>query len=145
VGTDAISAGPSWSAATALLKASDLPTADLTDGRMKHFFYSGPAAAPTALVGFEFCGPNALLRSLVVAPAHRSNGLGAALVQHAENFARAKGAESMYLLTTTAESFFKRRGYVEADRETAPEEVRATREFSGICPESSAFLVKDLQ
>lgn len=142
---EAICAGPSLAAAVALLKASDLPTADLTDDHMRHFFHSGPAAAPTALVGVELFGASALLRSLVVAPAHRSNGLGAILVGHAENFARQEGARSIYLLTTTAESFFKHRGYVAADRETAPGEIRATREFSDICPASSAFLVKHLQ
>lgn len=142
---ETVSGAPTRAAAIALLEASDLPTADLNDGHMEHFFYCGPAAGPTALIGVELCGPNALLRSLVVAPAHRSKGLGAVLVRHAENYARDRGASSMYLLTTTAESFFKRHGYVEADRETAPEEIRATREFSDICPASSAFLVKHLQ
>jgi amino-acid N-acetyltransferase len=144
VSNDVISAGPSRVAAMALLEASDLPVADLTDSHMQHFFYSGSETAPTGLVGVEFCGPNALLRSLVVATGHRSRGLGAVLVRHAENLAREKGAQSMYLLTTTAESFFKHCGYVAADRATAPEEIRATREFSGICPSSAAFLVKRL-
>jgi len=145
VNTEVISAAPSRTAAVALLEASDLPTADLTDGHMRHFFCCGPAAAPTALVGVELCGPNALLRSLVVAPAHRSNGRGTALVRHAENFARQQGARSIYLLTTTAESFFRRCGYVDADRQTAPQEIRETHEFSDICPATSAFLVKHLQ
>lgn len=143
--TDGISSRPPLAAALALLEGSDLPTSDLTDDHMQHFFYSGPAAAPAALVGVELCGPDALLRSLVVSPAHRSNGLGTVLVRHAENFARNEGAASMYLLTTSAESFFKRCGYVRANRETAPAEVRATREFSDICPASSAFLVKHLR
>jgi hypothetical protein len=38
-------------------------------------------------------------------------------------------ARSMYLLTTTAEAFSKRGGYVAAARQTAPAEIRATREF----------------
>jgi N-acetylglutamate synthase-like GNAT family acetyltransferase len=50
----------------------------------------------------------------------------------------------MYLLTTTAAGFFERRGYVAAARESAPAEIRATREFADICPASSAFMVKHL-
>jgi amino-acid N-acetyltransferase len=145
VAAEATAGRPSRAVAVALLQASNLPTADLTDKQMRYFFYCGPPAAPTALVGVELHGSNALLRSLVVAPAHRSNGLGAVLVRHAEEFARAEGATSMYLLTSTAESFFKRCGYAQANRETAPAEIRATREFADICPASAAFLVKRVQ
>ncbi len=111
---------------------------------MEHFFFCGPAAAPIAMVGVELCGASALLRSLVVRPEHRSAGLGAALVEHAETYARACGARAMYLLTTTAESFFERRGYAPAARASAPPEIAATREFAAICPASSAFMSKRL-
>ena len=111
---------------------------------MEHFFYCGPAAAPTGLVGLEFCGSNALLRSLVVAPSHRCAGLGAALVEHAEAHARARGAHAIFLLTTTAETFFKRHGYATAARDRAPAEIRATPEFADICLSSSALLTKRL-
>lgn len=141
---ESIHPGPSRRAAATLLAAADLPWSDLTDAHMEHFFYSGPAGAPTGLVGLEFCGPNALLRSLVVAPARRSTGIGATLVEHAEVHARARGALSLFLLTTTAEAFFRHRGYVAAARESAPSEIRATREFADICPASSAFLSKRL-
>lgn len=127
-----------------LLESADLPTVDLTDRHMQRFFYCGPADEPTALVGVELYGANALLRSLVVQPSHRSRGLGAALVRHAEDFARKNGSASMYLLTTTAEAFFKRCGYTDADRTTAPAEIRASREFAEICPSSSAFLARKL-
>jgi amino-acid N-acetyltransferase len=143
--TDGVLSGPGLAAAVALLEASGLPTGDLTDDHMRHFFYCGPTVAPTGLVGVEVCGSDALLRSLVVVPAYRSKGLGSVLVRHVERFARKKGASSMYLLTTTAESFFKRCGYVDADRRAAPAEIRATREFSDFCPASSAFLVKSLR
>ena len=135
---------PSKAAAVAFLDAEDLPSSDLTDAHMEHFFYCGPAAAPTGLIGLEFCGSNALLRSLVVAPLHRSVGLGTALVEHAEAHARSRGAHSIFLLTTTAEAFFKRHGYVATTRDRAPAEIRATREFAEICPTSSALLLKRL-
>jgi amino-acid N-acetyltransferase len=111
---------------------------------MEHFFFCGTAAAPTALVGVELCGSSALLRSLVVRPEHRSAGLGAALVERAEAHARAHGARAIYLLTTTADSFFARLGYAPADRATAPSEIGATREFAEICPASSVFMTKRL-
>ena len=135
---------PAVAAATALLETAGLPTADLTDAYMEHFFYVGPATAPIGLVGVEMCGADALLRSLVVNPEHRSAGLGHALVALAESHAQGQGVRAMYCLTTTAEAFFRRGGYVDADRERAPTAIRQTREFSAICPASSAFLVKQL-
>jgi len=127
-----------------LLESAGLPVSYLTDAYMEHFFYVGPASAPIGLVGVEMCGMDALLRSLVVNPEHRSAGLGQTLVAHAESHARGQGARAIYCLTTTAEAFFRRRGYVDADRDRAPTAVRETREFSAICPASSAFLVKKL-
>ena len=126
------------------LDAAALPAADLTDAHMEHFFYSGQPSAPSGIVGLEFCGADVLLRSLVVAPDSRAAGLGSALVEHAESYARARGAGSMFLLTTTAEGFFSRRGYAPAQRESAPTAIRATGEFAELCPASSAFMVKKL-
>jgi amino-acid N-acetyltransferase len=109
---------------------------------MEHFFFAGPREKPVGLVGLELYGPAALLRSLVVANGARSAGLGSALVERAEAHARERGARSLYLLTTTAESFFSRRGYLAAARESAPASIRNCREFADLCPSSSAFLVK---
>ncbi|MBX5460737.1 MAG: GNAT family N-acetyltransferase [Steroidobacteraceae bacterium] len=111
---------------------------------MEHFFYAGPSAQPFGIAGVELHGSVALLRSLVVSEEHRSRGLGSALAERAEQYARSMGARCIYLLTTTAESFFARRGYVPAARDSAPMEIRSTREFADICPASSAFMVKQL-
>ena len=112
---------------------------------MENFFYCGPAVSPEGLVGIEMHGDVALLRSLVVAGACRSSGVRSALVAQAEDHARAMGARALYLLTTTAEDFFRRRGYITAAREGAPPAIRQSREFADLCPESSAFMVKNLE
>ncbi len=135
---------PSREAAVAMLEASGLPASDLTAGHMRHFFYAGSARDPAGLVGIEIHGADALLRSLVVSADRRSTGLGSALVLRAESHAREQGVRSMYLLTTTAEDYFVRRGYVRLERADAPDGIRATREFSDICPASSAFMFKPL-
>jgi len=135
---------PNLRTAKSLLEAAGLPTSDLTEAHCEHFFYAGPPSAPEGLVGLELFGDVALLRSLVVRPELRSSGMGSALVQFAEDHARAQNVREMYLLTTTAEPFFLRRGYGPATRDSAPPAIRSTREFSGICPASSAFLSKPL-
>jgi amino-acid N-acetyltransferase len=139
-----ISAGPEPDAARGLLAAANLPTSDLTDKDLTSFFYCGPAASPSALIGLEIYGTEALLRSLVVDPSVRSIGLGSALVERAEIHAAKHGVGALYLLTTTAEAFFARRGYHRIDRAVAPAAIRSTREFAGFCPASSAFMLKRL-
>jgi amino-acid N-acetyltransferase len=139
-----ISAGPAPEAARGLLAAANLPTSDLTDEQLTGFFYCGPATAPSALIGLEIYGAEALLRSLVVDPSLRSTGLGSALVERAEAHAATHGVGTLYLLTTTAETFFARRGYHRIDRAVAPAAIRSTREFGGLCPASSAFMFKRL-
>jgi amino-acid N-acetyltransferase len=141
----AIGRRPPLAAAARLLAAAQLPTSDLSEQHCEHFFFCGPASAPVGLVGLELFGDVALLRSLAVAAAARSAGTGSALVRHAEDHARASGVRVLYLLTTTAEPFFARHGYARAPRDTAPEAIRATREFAGLCPASSALMFKPLQ
>lgn len=127
-----------------ILEGASLPSSDLSDDDMKHFFYAGPADAPVGIVGLQFYGSDALLRSLVVSTAHRGQGLGQELVEHAERHARASGVATVYLLTTTAERFFRSRGYSPTPRDNAPPAIRSTPEFSTLCPASSAFLSKHL-
>jgi amino-acid N-acetyltransferase len=137
-----IQSPPSLPGAVALLRSAGLPVSDLTESHLKHFFYCGSAAEPEGLIGLELYGQQALLRSLVVAPALRSKGVGGVLLGHAESHAREAGVQSIFLLTTTAETFFRQQGYVTMDRANAPASIRATREFAYICPASSAFMVK---
>jgi amino-acid N-acetyltransferase len=144
VEVEPIGRAPALSGAIRLLASAGLPASDLTDAHMAAFFYAGSADAPSAMVGVEIYGADALLRSLVVSPELRQRGLGRLLVAKAEQHAREHGVSTMYLLTTTAEKFFLARGYTSAARDTAPRSIRSTAEFSGLCPASSAFLSKSL-
>jgi amino-acid N-acetyltransferase len=139
-----IGSRPSLAAAVQLLATAQLPTEDLTAAHCEHFFFAGSPTEPTGLVGLELFGHDALLRSLVVALDRRGSGEGAALLRHAEDHARALGVRTLYLLTTSAESFFAKHGYQRAPRDSAPAAIRATREFSGICPASAAFMMRQL-
>jgi amino-acid N-acetyltransferase len=114
-----IRARPPRSAAIALLESQGLPVSDITDEHLEHFFFVGSDGSPTGLVGLEVYGTDALLRSLIVGEAARGKGLGSVLVEHAEQYAASKSVRSMYLLTTTAEAFFKRLGYERIDRRNA--------------------------
>jgi len=139
-----IHARPALAPTLALLRAQGLPAEDLTAAHLEHFFFAGNGSAPIGLVGIEIYGSQALLRSLAVARGERRRGLGTALVRHAEDHAARHGATNLFLLTTTAEEFFGRLGYARIERTKAPLSIQQTREFSGLCPASSAFMTKQL-
>jgi amino-acid N-acetyltransferase len=135
---------PEESAVKDLLSASGLPIADISAQHLHHFFGFASGGKLLGIVGLELYDEVALLRSLAVASSRRGAGLGSDLVEHAERYARDHGVKFLYLLTNTAESFFIRRGYARVLREKAPEAIRNTKEFDGICPLNSAFMVKRL-
>jgi len=135
---------PSAEPVRKLLLEADLTTEDLPES-LDHFFGCGERSAPGGVVGLELYGPYALLRSLAVAAASRHRGCGKALVAAAEEHARGKAVESIFLLTETAETFFRRLGYQVADRGAAPGPIRQTREFSELCPDSATFMMKNLR
>jgi amino-acid N-acetyltransferase len=139
-----IFAKPNEAAVKQLLSESGLPIEDITTQHLHHFFGCGSGLELEGLVGLELYGDVALLRSLAVASSKRGTGVGSGLVAHAERHARDQGVQSLYLLTTTAEQFFLRRGYARVPRDEAPAAIKGTKEFSGICPSSSAFMVKQL-
>jgi amino-acid N-acetyltransferase len=127
-----------------ILAEYQLPTSDLLSKNLGHFFGCGNTQTPEGVVGLEIYGTVALLRSLAVTADYHGKGYGKALVAEVEHYAQSKGVTELYLLTITAERFFERLGYKRTSREDAPEAIRQTKEFSCLCPLSSAFMVKEL-
>jgi amino-acid N-acetyltransferase len=63
------------------------------------------------------------------------------LVQHQIiTRARRAGVRELYLMTTTAEKFFARRGFVRVDRSAAEPTLKDTREWRDLCPASAAVM-----
>ncbi len=125
----------------ALLRAADLPAEDFAD-HLANFLVARSGGAVVGAVGFERHGGAALLRSLVVAPARRGAGLGDALVRRLAAQARRDGVERFYLLTTTAEAFFARRGFAKIPRAEVPAGIAGTAEFRSLCPASAVCLAR---
>lgn len=123
----------------AALGAEGLPAPET--GR---YFSADHHGAVVGYVGLEGEGRDLLLRSLVILPDQKARGLGSRVLAAAEIVASDLGAARLHLLTTTAEPFFARNGYRAANRQTAPEAIRRTREIAGLCPSSAAYLTKEL-
>ena len=127
-----------------LLSTSQLPTSDLTPPMLEDFYAYEDNGEIIGVVGLEIFKTVALLRSLAIRDHCRNKGIGSKLVKYAEEVAEGNGISALYLLTDTAEPFFNRAGYEKITRDLAPNEIRQTSEFSGICPVSSSLMMKQL-
>ena len=127
------------------LRESELPL----DGLREQFGDGYAVAESNGTVigaeGIEIYGNDGLLRSAVVVSDWRGKGVGDALTRDRIEWARKRGLRSLYLLTTTAGDYFPRFGFTRADRETAPDAVRRSKEFSEACPSTALFMTLRLQ
>ena len=128
----------------ALLRDADLPHEDFAD-HLANFLVARCGGEVVGAVGFERHGRAALLRSLVVAPAHRGAGLGGELVDRLAAEARRREVKQFYLLTTTAEAFFARRGFQKIARQAVPAAIASTKEFNSLCPSSAICMVRAVE
>lgn len=132
-----------FAAVQVLLREAGLPTDDLTPAHLEHFLVARNEAL-CGVVGLEPCGDVALLRSLAVAPEHRNEGLGARLLHAMERRAHEDGIHTLYLLTTSAADFFRRRGYEQISRDALPDPIQQTDEVTRLCPEHATCMKKSL-
>jgi len=123
-----------------LLRRAELPTEDLAAGHL--VLVAEGEAGVLGVIGLEAFEDVGLLRSLVVSPPARSEGVGRALVDALESLARERGIAELWLLTIDADAFFATSGFSVRGRDDAPSAVRASQEFSSLCPDNAVLMSK---
>ncbi|MDH3410355.1 MAG: arsenic resistance N-acetyltransferase ArsN2, partial [Gammaproteobacteria bacterium] len=121
-----------------------LPSGDLTPAHMRNFLLALAGDDPLGMIGVEQFDNIGLLRSLVVDQSARGAGIGKQLVAALETRAAELGVNELWLLTIDADAYFARLGYVVANRDDAPDSIRATAEFSTLCPGDAVLMRKNL-
>lgn len=124
----------------ALLRTSDLPLDGLDEQFGSSYAVAERDGAIIGVEGIEVYADDGLLRSAAVDPAWRGRGVGDALTRNRIDWARHSGLRALYLLTTTAGSYFPRFGFVAESRDVAPAGIRASREFAEACPSTAQFM-----
>jgi N-acetylglutamate synthase-like GNAT family acetyltransferase len=123
-----------------LLKTNDLPV-DGVKENFASFVVAEDGDRIVGAIGLELYDSVALLRSAVVAAEDRGTGVGRRLVEQILEFAERAGVDEIYLLTTSAEGYFPRFGFVHTTRAAVPAAVKASAEFRGACPDT-AFVME---
>jgi amino-acid N-acetyltransferase len=91
------------------------------------------------VAGIELYGKSGLLRSVAVDEPFRGMGQGRALVDAVLRNAKAKGIDTVYLLTDNAEAYFVGLGFKLVDRGDIDEAVKASVEFGEMCASAVAM------
>ncbi len=134
---------PEITQALDLLSENALPTTDLPKQQVRLFGISENNKL-TGCVGIEVFGESALLRSLATSSSSRGKGLGKLLTKKVEAAAKEEGVKKIFLLTETAENFFKKMNYSVIERDFVPDEIKQTTEFSELCPSTAVAMQKTL-
>lgn len=127
------------------LAAAGLPVDDLILPGRRFFRVWDIHAEPVGFIGVEALPQGeALLRSLVVVPAQRKRGWGRSMIEWLLDRLNGEGVTDAWVLTTTVVDLALRLGFRRVDRARVPAQIRATRQFSALCPASAVLLHKKL-
>jgi len=135
-----IASGSFRAAVIELLEENNLPTSDIDEGKALFALIQNEKVIGTG--GLELFGDCALLRSLSVKKDWQGQGLGKFITRQLEEICRNKGIANIYLLTTTAEDFFRKEGYRVVNRADAPLSIKNSSEFSTVCPSTGILMSK---
>lgn len=119
-------------AVEALLKSCNLPTGGLAQ-HLPGYLVLEDAGQIVASAGLELHGTAALLRSVAVQQDYRNRGLARAMINQLMKQARSQGVRAVYLLTTTAQQYFRRMGFETLPREAVDPAVTTSAEFGDSC------------
>jgi arsenate reductase (thioredoxin) len=128
-----------YNAVINLLQSNHLPVADI-DKALPNFWVAMHGEQLVGAIGMEQYGSNALLRSAVVDDQFRNKGIATQLVDAFLTGAAWQLIDNVYLLTTTAKSYFEHKGFAVVDRSVVPDAVQQSAEFSHLCPSSATVM-----
>jgi len=122
-----------------LLKENKLPYEDIVSSKVI-FFSKKKEDTIIGCIGIEEFGTDALLRSFAVSDAFKGKAIGKELLTDLLEYLKSKHFKTVHLLTTTAASYFSNYGFVVSTKNTAPESIKNTQEFTSICPDSAIYM-----
>ena len=123
----------------ALLKLNDLPLEGV-DEHWRTFVVAWDGDRLVGCGGAEAHQVAALIRSIAVDPEYRSQGVGRRIVRNLLDRLASRGLREFYLLTTTAEEYFRKRGFKRIDRDEVHPQLLSSQEFRGACPETAVCM-----
>ena len=122
-----------------LLQSAGLPLAGVDD-HLKTFLVARDNGRIVGVSGAEAYKLAALIRSVAVHPDYQRHGLGRRLVRQLLDRLSSHGLREFYLLTTTAEEYFAKRGFKRIERDEVHPQLLASRELQDACPDTAVCM-----
>jgi amino-acid N-acetyltransferase len=129
---------------TEFLTTYNLPISDLAEDNIQ-LFLAHDEEELIATIGLEKHKNTGLLRSLAVKENYRNLGVADKMLKGFFAVCKSQEISDVYLLTTTAEHYFKKRGFLQVDRKSVPSAIRQSREFRSICPASAVAMHRKVE
>ena len=126
-----------------LLQAGDLPSVDCEE-HLDNFILVENEGEIVGLGGLEIYDDIGLLRSIVVVPDNRGNGIGKKICDLIEKRATSLGVKVLFLLTESAEGYFSNLGFSVRSRNEVAASIKGTKQFKELCPSSAKMMVREL-
>ncbi len=126
-----------------LIKKSKLVHEEI-ETHLENFFVIKEESNIIGCAGIEHYDDVGLLRSVAVDIKYQRKGLGKKLINKMIVFAEEKGIENLYLLTDSAEEFFKKFGFKLVSRNDVDSRIQQTYEYTTACDETASVMVKRL-
>ena len=121
------------------LQSNSLPFTDMEID--KHLFFGVfDKDELIGSVGIELYNQSGLFRSLAVKSEYQKNGLGKRLHDHIISYCLQNGVKTLFLLTTTASSYFEKMGWSKIQRNETPEQILQSEEFASLCPSTAVCM-----
>ena len=124
-----------------MLLQAGLPVDGLGEQFPAAFVVANDGTELVGVAGLERYDSVGLLRSVAVAEHSRRRGFGKLLVQNRLRAAASMNMKRVFLLTTTAKTYFEQLGFTPTARADVPDALAASIEFARACPASATCLV----
>jgi amino-acid N-acetyltransferase len=92
------------------------------------------------VAGLETFGSQGLLRSVAVSKNLQGQDYGTLLVNHVISEAKKSSIQDLFLLTTTAPSFFEKIGFKKENRDKVTGDIVESIEFKSACPKTAVLM-----
>ena len=127
----------------ALLQTHGLPVDDV-ESHLQSAVVARRKGVVVGSAALEVYREGVLLRSVAVLPELKGHGVGRRLTEAMIDLAQNLGTPALYLLTTTAQTYFPAFGFEQIERSAVPTSVQASVEFTSACPSTAIVMRKSL-
>lgn len=125
-----------------LLDECGLPCEDLSPAKVKQFLVLRDRGKIVAALGMETVKSLSMIRSIAVRAEYRGKGYGTRLMEEAEQVARGRKKEALFIFTTMVDSYFAKYGFHRIDRRAVPAAMLEAAEVRNLCPPGVTCMVK---